>query len=196
MNDTTLVPTKLQLTDTSIKWGLVTFFRADGSIERQHTISGADHDAARKSDSGVPKGCTDEEWHSHRRVTVYAADGLIDRQYTLTGEDAAIYRGGDGKPSGGKTAGCTQEEYDEKRVSVRAVVELGGFPHNIGQATVQPNDFLCVPFGLQRSDQKISLLEVVIPPDEWALIDGVVHINKLVVDDYKLDAPFQEVHQE
>ena len=62
----TQVPTSIQITDFSTKWGLVTVANPDGSINREYTITGAQADAVVKNNKTVPSGCTSDEWFSGR----------------------------------------------------------------------------------------------------------------------------------
>lgn len=57
------IATGIQLTDHSIKWGLVTVANKDGSINRQYVISGKEADAVAAGNAGPP-GCTKDEWAS------------------------------------------------------------------------------------------------------------------------------------
>ena len=56
------VPTGLELTDLSTKWGLVTVVNADGSINRQFAIAAIEADGIVSGTVKKPVACTDAEW--------------------------------------------------------------------------------------------------------------------------------------
>lgn len=59
-----MIATGIQLTDMSTKWGLVTVSNADGTINRQYTISAHAAKEVAQNNNIVPAGCSYEEWHS------------------------------------------------------------------------------------------------------------------------------------
>lgn len=61
---TELLPTGIQMTDMSTKWGLVTVANKDGTLNRQYSITGKEADTIAQGNNIVPSGCTDEEWYS------------------------------------------------------------------------------------------------------------------------------------
>lgn len=64
-----MIPTSIQLTDLSTKWGLVTFMNADGTIAEQQEITGEEADAVVRGNN-PPPNCTRELWETGR-VLVY-----------------------------------------------------------------------------------------------------------------------------
>lgn len=64
-----MVPTAIQLTDLSTKWGLVTFMNPDGTIADQQEITGEEADAVVHGNN-PPPNCTRELWETGR-VLVY-----------------------------------------------------------------------------------------------------------------------------
>lgn len=58
------VPTGIKITDLSTKWGLVSVYNADGSIQREYSISAEEADAVAHGNNVLPPGCSEEEWYS------------------------------------------------------------------------------------------------------------------------------------
>ena len=56
------VPTGLELTDLSTKWGLVTVVNVDGSINRQFAIPATEASGIASGTVKKPVACTDAEW--------------------------------------------------------------------------------------------------------------------------------------
>lgn len=101
-------------------------------------------------------------------VTVAAADTSIVRQYQITGAEVAAVL------EGGKPPGCTDDEWLSGRVIV------GGRPCLPGMGVVNSKGWLTVNFGIVENAGRIDASIMRIPPDEWSLVDGVVHVEAAV----------------
>lgn len=103
-------------------------------------------------------------------VTVMAPDTSIVRQYQISGAEVAAVL------AGGKPPGCTDDEWLSGQVIV------GGRPCLPGMAVVGAEGWLTVNFGITESAGRIAASIMQIPADEWALIDGAVHVVGHVAD--------------
>jgi len=104
-------------------------------------------------------------------VTVMAEDTSIVRQYQITGDDVAAIQ------AGGNPPGCTADEWASGRVLVQ------GRPCLPGMGVANPDGYLMVNYGVEEVAGRIDARVMRIPPNEWALIDGVVHIDNAVADE-------------
>lgn len=104
-------------------------------------------------------------------VTVMAEDTSIVRQYQITGEDVAAIQ------AGGNPPGCTIEEWQSGRVLVH------GRPCLPGMGVVNPDGNLMVNYGVEEVAGRIDARVMKIPPSEWQLVGGVVHIDAAVAEE-------------
>lgn len=101
-------------------------------------------------------------------VSVMAEDTSIVREYRITGEEVAAVL------AGGIPPGCTDEEWASGRVLV------AGRPCLPGMCVKNPDGWLVVNFGIGEEAGKTMVSIMRIPPNEWTLIDDVVHIDEAV----------------
>lgn len=104
-------------------------------------------------------------------VTLMADDTSIVRQWQITGDDVAAVQ------AGGVPPGCSADEWESGRVVVIGRPCLPGF------GVVNPNGWLVVNYGIHEQAGRIDASVMQIPPDEWALVEGVVHIADAVADE-------------
>jgi hypothetical protein len=116
-------------------------------------------------------------------VTVANPDSSINRQYTISAEDAQIVATGNNILPPGVTA----EEWHG------GWAVMSGRPCNIGNGVVNPDGSLIVNYGVQKVAGKINVSLMLIPPHEWELVDGIVHIVPDVAA--QVDVPFELVHK-
>lgn len=62
------IATNIELTEHSVKWGIVEVTNPDGSINRQYKITSQETLAVMNGNNVLPPGCTPEEWFSGRVV--------------------------------------------------------------------------------------------------------------------------------
>jgi hypothetical protein len=125
------LPTSIEITDLSTKWGLVTVLDKRGAIKRQFVIDAEAAERVKAANNCVPPGCTDKEWFECR---------------------ATLH-----------TKCC--------------------WP---GQAVVDPDGDLIVNHGMDTSNDRVKTQNMAVPPNEWALVDGVVYIDADVLRDMPL----------
>lgn len=101
-------------------------------------------------------------------VTVAAEDTAIVRQYQINGAEVSAVL------DGGKPPGCTDDEWLSGRVMV------AGRPCLPGMGVVNAKGWLTVNFGITENAGRIDASIMRIPPDEWSLVDSVVHVDATV----------------
>lgn len=62
------VPTTIEITDLSTKWGLVVVIDESGAVVRETMISAAEAEFVKANNRTTPPGCTDDEWHAGRAM--------------------------------------------------------------------------------------------------------------------------------
>lgn len=102
-------------------------------------------------------------------VTVVAEDNSVVRQRRITAEQEEAVR-----LRGEVPAGCSEEEWKSGRVMVN------GRPCLEGQAVVRNDGWILVNHGITEEDDRVQVKHMLIPPHEWALVDGVVHVDEAV----------------
>lgn len=116
-------------------------------------------------------------------VTVSNPDGSINRQYTLSARATdEVAQNNNVIPTG-----CTYEEWHG------GLAILTGRPCNVGNGVVNPDGTLIVNYGVSKVAGRVTVSLMQIPPSEWSLIDGVVHIVPEVA--VQVDVPFELVHK-
>jgi len=116
-------------------------------------------------------------------VTVANTDSSINRQFTISARAAKEVAANNNIVP----AGVTYEEWHG------GWAVLSGRPCNIGNGVVNPDGSLVVNYGVEKVAGKITVSLMMIPPSEWELIDGVVHIVPEVAA--QVDVPFELVHK-
>ena len=107
-------------------------------------------------------------------VTVMAPDTSVLSEFRITGEEVAAV------VAGGVPPGCTKEQWDTGRVLVQ------GRPCLPGMAVVNPGDVLMVNYGIEEKDGRVLSYVMAVPPSEWQMVDGVVHIDDAVAQEMGL----------
>lgn len=104
-------------------------------------------------------------------VTVAAPDSSIVRQYQISGDEVAAVLAGSAPP------GCSADEW------LSGFVQVVGRPCLPGMGVANPDGNLMVNYGIEEVAGRVDARVMKIPPSEWALIDGVVHIEAAVADE-------------
>ena len=120
-----LLPTGIQITDMSTKWGLVTVANKDGTLNRQYAITGKEADQVCHGNNIVPPGCTDEEWFSG--LVMVACRPCNPGQAVKNPDGSLIVNHGVDEKDGVITAKLTQffpGEYDDSNTVLSLRVDL------------------------------------------------------------------------